>query len=254
MRFGVGLGARVKVRRSAPIDASIYFKAFALLARNPALIVAPLAMALAVVLIGFIFPGTSGAFGALNAGIEQFIDTLLYGFGLGVALIGADAAWRRGRAPFDEAWEEGRRKLAEILMATIGFTFVLFAASYVGGIFTAIGGILLMVVAAFFFIYTLPAAAIGGIPGGAALQVSLERARSAPLPTAIVFVASGVAYFVIPTFLATKILELLAGLGVPSSSFAISQIVVAFVQAIAAAYVALVLAKTYNDISYRRYY
>ena len=250
--FRARFSPRVRSRRSAPVDVSNYFKAIGLLVRNPTLIVAPLFMALAAVLVGFIFPG-GGTFASLNAGIEGFIIQLLEGFGLSVALIGADTAWRRGRSPFDAAWEEGRRKLGDILMATIGYSFVLFAAGYVGGIFTVYGALILTLLAAFFFIYTLPAAAIGGVPGGAALQISLERARAAPLPTAIVLLAVFVTYFVIPQIAASRLIGFLLELGV-SYSTALGQVVVALVQSIAAAYVALILAKTYNDISYRGYY
>ena len=62
-------------------------------------------------------------------------------------------------------------------MAAIGFSFILWAAALGGGLVGSVGALLLQAVAMFFFIYTLPAAAIGGVPGGAALQISLERAR-----------------------------------------------------------------------------
>jgi succinate dehydrogenase/fumarate reductase cytochrome b subunit len=222
-----------------------------LLARNPTLILAPLIMAVAQVLLSLVIPGGSGFFGAVNNSLAQFIGTLLAGFGLSVALIQADTAWRRGRAPFDAAWEEARRKLPDILMAVIGLNFMLFVAFYVGGIIPIFGSIALGVIALFFFIYTLPAAAIGGVPGGAALQVALERAKAGPLPTAVVTIACGFTYVFLPNFVSGYLIELLAGLGVYSST--VTQLIVALGEAIAAGYIALILSKAYNDISYRGY-
>ena len=234
-------------RRGGGIDAGAYGKAFVLLARNPSLILAPLLMGFAAVLIGLVVPG--GPLGALTAGLGQFIAQLLAEFGLSVALIQADAAWRRGRAPFDEAWEESRRKVPEILMAAIGLNFVLFLALYVGGLAGLPGTIVVGLAALFFFIYALPAAAIGGIPGGAALQVALERARAGPLPTGVVVVVSVLAYVIVPTFVTSALLPLVFSLGIYST--ALAQMIGALAQSLVAAYVALVLSKAYNDISYR---
>lgn len=245
LRHGAPRGALLRApRRSTPgVDLGAYGKAFLLLARNPTLILAPLLMGFASVLIGLVLPG-GGFFG-----IGQFIQQLLAEFGLSVALIQADAAWRRGRAPFDDAWEESRRKLPEILMAAIGFNFVLFVALYAGNFLGLAGTIVLGLAALFFFIYTLPAAAIGGIPGGAALQVALERARAGPLPTGVVVVASMLAYFVIPTLVTNALLPVVLSLGVYSD--ALARMIGALAQSLAAAYVALVLSRTYNDIAYR---
>jgi succinate dehydrogenase/fumarate reductase cytochrome b subunit len=218
--------------------------------------IAPLLAALAQVALFMVLPasGDGGLLGIVNNSLAGLIVQLLNGFGLAVALIGADAAWRRGRAPFEEAWEEARRKVSDILIATIGFNFVIFLATYVGGmLLSLIGGLVLGAVALFFCIYALPAASIGGIPGGASLQVSLERARSAPLPTFVVCLVFVLTYYVLRNILATFVLQLLIGLNVPSST-AVSSLVVALIQAILAGYVALVLSKAYNDVSYRRMY
>jgi hypothetical protein len=214
-----------------------------LLARNPTLILAPLLMGVAAVLIGLVLPGG----GVL--GIGQFIAQLLAEFGLSVALIQADGAWRRDRSPFDAAWDESRLKLPEIVMASIGFNFVLFVALYAGNLLGLAGTIILGAAALFFFIYTLPAAAIGGVPGGAALQVALERARAAPLPTALAVVVSILAYFVVPTVVTTALLPVVFSLGIYSAAAA--QLVGALAQSLAAAYVALILSKAYSDIAFR---
>jgi hypothetical protein len=239
-------------RRSPGIDIGSYFKAFGLLARNPTLILAPLLMAVAQVLLALVIPNGGGFFGSLNAGLAQFIGFLLSAFGLSVALIQADTAWRRTRAPFDAAWEDARRKLPDILMASIGLNFVIFVAFYVGGIIPIFGSLAVGAIALFFFIYTLPAAAIGGVPGGAALQVAFERARAGPLPTVIVTIACGLAYVVLPGFLAGYLLDWLAALGVASSGI-VSQLIIALCEAIGAGYIALILSKAYNDIAYRGY-
>jgi len=218
--------------------------------------IAPLLAALAQVALFMVLPpsGNGGLLGIVNNSLAGLIATLLNGFGLAVALIGADAAWRRGRAPFDEAWDEARTKVSDILIATIGFNFALFVASYVGNmVFSFIGALVLWAVALFFCIYALPAASIGGIPGGASLQVSLDRARSAPLPTIVVCVVYALTYYVLRNILDTYVREFLIGLNVPSST-AVSSLVVALIQAILAGYVALVLSKAYNDVSYRRMY
>ena len=82
--------------------------------------------------------------------------------------------WRGRRGAFDEAWDEGRAKSGGILFAAIGFQFVMWAAGYIGSFFgcdRALPGI----VAAFFLIYTIPAASIGGIPGSSRSLDPYER-------------------------------------------------------------------------------
>jgi hypothetical protein len=256
VRLRVGLGGR-SLRRIGPgAGAASYLQAIPLLLRNPSIALAPLLAALAQAALFMVVPSTAndGLLGMLNNSLTGLIAQLLNGFALGVALICADAAWRRGRAPFDEAWDEARRKVSDIFIATIGFNFAIFVARYIGGtLLPFIGAIVLGAVALFFCIYALPAASIGGIPGGASLQVSLERARAAPAPTFVVCVVYVFTYFVLQNILATFVLQFLFGLNVPSSS-AVSSVVVALIQAILAGYVALVLSKTYNDVSYRRMY
>jgi len=160
------------VRRSSPqVDLLAYLRAFVLLARNPQIALAPLAAALAELLLEKLVPTEgSGMIGALNGGLMGLIIQLVDFYALAVALIVAEAVWRRGRAPFDAAWEEARSKAGAILFAAIGFGFVLYVAGLVGGIAGGLGSIALTLVATFFFIYALPAAAIGGIPGSGALQ------------------------------------------------------------------------------------
>jgi hypothetical protein len=251
----LGAGGRPLRRIGPGAGIASYFQAIPLLLRNPSIVIAPLLAALAQVALFMVLPPSDGGLlGMVNNSLAGLIATLINGFGLAIALIAADVVWRRGRAPLEEAWGEAQRKVSDILIATIGFNFAIFVAVYVGGsVFSLIGELVLGGVAVFFCIYTLPAASIGGIPGGASLQVSVERARAAPLPTFVVAAVYVLTYYVLRNILAQFVLQLLVDLNVPSSTV-VSSLVVALIQAILAGYVALVLSKTYNDVSYRRMY
>jgi len=165
----------------------------------------------------------------------------------------ADSAWRRGRASFSDAWDEGRRKAGDILMAALGYTFLIYVAGLVGGFVGGLGSIALSAVAMYFFIYTIPAAAIGGIPGGAALQVSIERVQSSYLNSlllAIVFAVFAYEFTVVWGYAAVWLATL-------SDFFANTiavQLIGAVIKALGLGYLALVMAKAYNDVSYRRIY
>lgn len=246
------------MRNVGTIEPAAYGRAFVLLARNPSLVLGPLLMGVAGAVLRLVFGiptfGGYGLMGQVNGGIVQLIVQVLTGFGLGIALLGADTAWRRGRAPFEEAWEEFRRKAGDIALAVLGLYFVIFVATLAGRIIPLFGSAVLALVALFFFIYAIPAAAIGGIPGGASLQISLERAQRNPLPTAavtVLFVA--ITFFLQPFIeprLALLVLTLIPTLPLTATVYVIS----AIVQAVCTAYLALVLAKTYADISYGRRY
>ena len=237
------------------VDLVPYARAVLMLFRFPAVILAPLLMQVAQILIFRLlsFSSVGGPVAGATTGIMGLIVQLLNCFALSVSLIVADHAWRSGRAPFDQSWDEARRKAPDILLASLGFGFILWVASQAGGLLGSFGALALPAVALFFFIYTLPAAAIGGIPGGAALQISLERARRAVPATIFVTVVSVLAYFVLPILASDLILPLLLVTSFEASS-AVSSLVTGFVLAISAGYVALVLAKVYNDVSYGRSY
>ncbi len=237
------------------VDASVYARGLLMLVRFPVVILAPLLMTVGQILLFKLvsLAGGDGPMAGATAGIAGLIAQLMNMFGLGVALIVADEAWRRGRAPFDDAWEESRRKAPEILMAAIGFGFILWVAGQIGGLLGFAGALILEAVALFFFIYTLPAAAIGGIPGGAALQVSLERARRTVPNTILVTVIYVLVYLVLPSVVTTALLDVMLDTSFGGSSVVVS-LISALIQAIAAGYVAFVLAKAYDDASYRRAY
>ncbi len=116
---------------------------------------------------------------------------LVYLWAFGVAIIQANNIWRTGRGSFDEAWEEGRAKFGAIALAAIGFQFVVWAASFIGSYLGA-AGLALAAIAAFFLIYTIPSAAIGGIPGSLAISASIRGVRAQPIGSivlAVVFFA-----------------------------------------------------------------
>ena len=234
------------------VDLAMYAKAIVLLFRTPQIVLAPLLMGVAQVLLFMVVPGGGGFIGQANSGIAGLVAQILDGFGLAIALIVARAAWTRGRAPFDEAWEDGRRKFGDIAFAIIGLGFVIYVAGLAGS-FLSFLGIVLVAVAYFFFIYTIPAAAIGGTPGGAALNASLELARRAPLPTFVVAAVFLLGEAFLPSLILNAITPLLV-----NSTFAISPVVISLItyaiKAVVESYLALVLAKTYDDVSYGRFY
>lgn len=234
------------MRRFATVDFTQYLKAIGLLVRNPVIILAPLAAAMCTAALQTIFPNSSGdAISALSVGIWQIIFFLINAFGLGVALIAADAAWRTGKVSFENALDEAKRKAGDILMAAVGMNFVIAAAALVGAIVNPLLSLALIALAVFFFIYTLPAAALGGVPGTAALSISIDRVKSNYLAAALVFVASIVCYGGIIFFALPWVLGHIEHL--PSVA---SKSATALILSIASSYIALVLAKTYSDVSF----
>jgi hypothetical protein len=239
------------MRELRRIDVGAYARAFALYARNPWVALAPFIAALLGMIIAMISP--AGGYGGLFSGsITGLIVSLIDSFGLGVALIVADTAWRRGRAPFGEALDEAKRRAGDILLAALGFNFLLFVAGLVGGFVGSLGSYVLTAVAAYFFIYTIPAAAIGGIPGGAALQVSIDRVQRSYVNTFVL----GVVFVLFIAFFPSVWAYAAAGLAGASSFFStnsVVQILGACIKALGVGYLALVMSRAYNDASYGRW-
>lgn len=223
------------------LDLSVYLRAFGVFARNPTVIVLPLLVAVIGVLVAQV---SDVAGGGLLGSLTSFLLLLLQLFALGVAIIIGDMGWRRGTASFDEAWQDARRKGRDILFAAFGFTFVFSIAQYTT---TLIGsaGIVLMALAAYALIYTIAAAAIGGIPGGAAISVSIERVKSAPLAAAVLTVVSLVLLFYVGQFIDAWIFGI-AGLDSPL----VAMLLGAAVRSILTGYLAIVMAKVYSDVSF----
>jgi hypothetical protein len=231
------------VRTFRGIDPTSYLRAVPLLLRNPELMAVPFLMAIVGVVVGRLTSPSSDIMGGITGGLTQFVLFLLDAFGLAISVIMADAAWRRGRGSFDDAWSDGRRKAGDILLAAVGLNFVLFVAVYAGQLLGGTVQIILGALALYFLIYTIPAAAIGGIPGGAALQVSIERVRQSPAAALLLTVVFIVVYegvgFIAPQALGLDgIASLLLG---------------AVFRAVALGYLSLVLAKVYTETAFGRY-
>ena len=237
----------------AGIDLGVYAAAVPLLLRNPSIIVIPLLMAVIGVLVTMVVaPSSGGMLGSMTAGLGGFLVTLLELFGLGTACIIADDAWRHGRASFDNGWTEARRRGSEILFTALGITLLFWVAQYAGGLlgFIPAVGLLLLAVAAIFLIWAIPAAAVGGVPGGAAIQISIDRVRANPGAAALAaVVAVALVIFAAPygAFWLSFLLNPYSG-----GLTIVPALIAALLQAIALGYVALVITKTYADASYTR--
>lgn len=226
------------------LDFSVYLRAFGVLARNPTVIILPLLAGVLGILVSQFFDAGIGG-GGFIASLTTFFLLLIQLFALGVSIIIADAGWRKGAASFDDAWQDARRKGRDILFAAFGFTFVLSIAQYAGTILGGFVGIILLAVAMYALIYTIAAASIGGIPGGAAISVSIERVRSAPMAAALLTAVSLVLFFYVGNYIEQWVFE---AIGITSQILA--SVLGAFIQAILTAYIAVVMAKVYSDVSF----
>jgi hypothetical protein len=230
------------------LDLGVYVQAVPLLVRNPSIIVIPLLMAVVGVLIGMVVtPYGGGIIGGATSGLAGLIVVLLELFGLGAACIIADDAWRHTLASFDRGWAQARTRGAEILFAALGITFILFVAQYVG---TIIGPLALILVAAavVFLIWAIPAAAVGGVPGSAAIQISIDRVRANPAQAAILAVVT-VALVIFGAPYAALWISIVL-FPYTGGSAIVGALVSALLQAIALGYVALVTTKTYTDAAF----
>jgi hypothetical protein len=212
-------------------------------ARNPTVIVLPLFVGIAGVLVNQL---SDLGGGGIVQSLTSFVLLLLQLFALGVSVIIADAGCRRGgAASFDDAWQDARRKGRDILFAAFGFTFILNVAQYAGTIVGPTAGIILLAIAGYGLIYTIPAAAIGGIPGGAAISVSIERVRSAPLAAALLTAITLIVLFYLGLYIDQWVF---AAFGVTSPI--VGEILGAVLQAILTGYIAVVMAKVYADVAF----
>jgi hypothetical protein len=236
--------------RRAPgpdVDLSVYASAVPLLLRNPAVIVVPVLMAVIGVFLQLtMIPYRGGATGSLTGQLVSFIVILLELFGLGAACVIADDAWRHGRASFEKGWAEARSRGGDILFAAIGFTLLLSVAQYAGSLLGPLS-LVLTVIVVVFLIWTIPAAAIGGVPGGAAIQVSIDRVRGTPLPAVIAAIVT-----VALLGIALPFLSLYLGGAIPllRGSLIMNLLVSALLQGIVVGYIALILTKTYADAAF----
>jgi hypothetical protein len=229
------------------VDFSIYLRGFGVFARNPTVIILPLLVGVLGVLIAQVSGLTGGE--PLTAGLLSFMLLLLQLFALGVSIIIADAGWRHGVASFDESWQDARRKAGDIIFAAFGFTFVLqiaqLAAQTIGSF-----GVVLTAIAVYGLIFSIAAAAIGGVPGGAAINASVERVKAAPLSAAVLAVVTIVLMLYFNAYVGVWIESLMAQAIGPTI---LGSILSAVVNAIATGYVATVMAKVYAEVAFSRW-
>jgi hypothetical protein len=229
--------------RRPTINLAIYGTGLAYLVRNPTIIVIPLVIAVADALVSYWSGLVTDPMGGLGGGLIGFALQILYLFAFAAAIVQANNIVRGYRGGFDASWEETRGKIGGILIAALGFQFVSTIAVYIAQILN-IGalGLVLQLVADFFLIMTMPAAAIGGLPGQFALSGSIRTVRAnwpACLILAIVFV---VLWFFIPNEVAFAL--------APYGPFA-ATIGQALARAIVLAYLAFPFAVTYDETAFR---
>ncbi len=230
---------------TSKVDFAMYVQALPLYARNLGVLFPPLVATL--IAIGLMYVGVwfFAASGEAGIGIIALLINIMYGFAFGISVIFADDAWRHGRANLPSAWADGRRKAGNILIAVIGFFFLTWIARYIGAMSgSGYVALALGALAVWAFIYSIPAAAIGGTPGGASLSASLQAARRQPLATAILVIVSLIVWVGLTQY---------AVQWLPFNEIG-NQIAVALLTAIALGYIALVVTKQYSDVAFRPYW
>jgi hypothetical protein len=228
--------------RRAP-DLGIYFRAIPMLARHPSVLVAPLLGAVVAIVLGQIAGYVTPQIGYLGASLLTWAAQVFYFYAFAVAIIQADAIERGLRTNFDSAWEDARRKAGGIIVAAIGFWFLFYVAQDIGLLFnSAMLVYILELVVVFFFVYSIPAAAIGGLPGGYALGASMRATRGDVAGAALLAIGLVALFEFLPVYLVSYI---------PGLSNVEATLVVAAMQAIVLGYLAFPFAKQYADVAYR---
>jgi hypothetical protein len=253
VRFGARRRARLKVRRSGGgFDASTYGRAVLLVFRTPSLMLGPLAVSLATLVITF-GTASTGFFGDAQGWVSSLLLQVLRALGLGLSIAIADSAWSSPRDPFSYGLDRWNKRIGDIAIAGLGFGFIIWAAGQVGSVFGGYVSLALEAVAIFFFIFTIPAATIGGVPGGAALQIAFERSRSNRWNAALAGIIYVVVYLLAQTIAVLVLAPIFVAVPLPRPDliFAVAQLLA---QTLAGAYLAAVLAKSYNDASYGRFF
>lgn len=224
------------------LDWKLYFEALPLYARNLGVLLFPLIAAgigLGITYLGAWFSAPSG-FAVL--GIFGWIAQIVYGYGFALAAIFADDAWRHGRGNLRNAWESARMRAGNIIITIIGFYFLIYVAGLVGNIFGPYVSLALTVLAVWAFIYSIPAASIGGIQAGSAFSASLQAARRHPVATAILTIVSYGVWRALTDFALSAIGGYM-GVGYDAAQVLLT--------AIALGYIALIVARQYADLAFR---
>ncbi len=239
------------MKKAQSLDLGAYVQALAMMVRRPSIFAMPLLAAVVELVLTQIANAMTDPMGNAGASFFPMISQLAYLWAFGFAIIQANNIWRGQRGTFDEAWEEGRPRFGGIALAAIGFQFVVWVASYIGswvGSYIGFGllGLVLGAVAAFFLIYTIPAAAIGGLPGSLAISASIRAVRALPVRALVLAIVFFVLWYVaVP-------------MGLPYALVGLSPLLWSLVMAVARAlvlgYLAFPFAKEYDDIAFTRYW
>jgi hypothetical protein len=225
------------------VDISIYGRALLYLVRNPSILAMPLLAAVIDMAVSYGQGFVTDPVGGLGSGIFQLIVQIVYLFAFGIATIQAGNIARGHKTSFDEAWEEGRGKAGGILLAAVGFQFMTMVGAYIGSFLgLEIVSYALQLLAYFIFIYTIPAAAIGGLPGSLALSGSLRAVRSNPIASVLLAVVFVALWFFAPLVIKSYFPETL---GVKLALTGLNAVVLG--------YLAFPFASTYDDIAFKRY-
>jgi hypothetical protein len=235
------------MRGGGRVNLAIYGQAIAHLVRHPSVIVIPLLAAVVDGLVSYWSNLFTDPLGGMGIGIIQLILQILYLFAFGAAIVQANNIVRGYRSGFDASWEETRGKMGGIAWAAVGFQFITWAAAYVGGIFG--NGVLqigLQLVAMFFLIMTIPAAAIGGLPGQFALSGSIRAVR-ANWPACLIL---AVVFALLWQFLPAYAYETVGS----NFGFLAGTLAMAFARAVVLGYLAFPFAVTYDETAFRGMY
>ena len=130
-------------------------------------------------------------------------------------------------------------------MAAVGLNFIIWVALQFGAFLSPALAIVGSLAAIYFFMYALPAAAIGGVSGVESLQVSLDRVKTNYAAAALVFVVSAILVLAMLRGMQFLLMDTSLGTLPASSNDRLS-----VRQAIVSSYIALILAKTYSDVTF----
>jgi hypothetical protein len=229
--------------RSTRVDLAVYGRGLLEFVRHPSILAMPLLAAVIDMLVSYWSGVFTDPLGGLGNGIFQMIVQIIYLFAFGVAVIQANNIIRGYRGGFDDAWEESRRKAGGIILAAIGFQFLVWAAAYITGILGGAVQLAAQLLVYFFLILTIPAAAIGGLPGGLAISGSFRAVRANPLACIVLAIAFIVLWVFVPQWI-----SLYAG---PHLGLFAYELVLAVARAVVLAYLAFPFAATYDNIAFR---
>lgn len=228
-------------------DFAVYAQAFAVYGRNLAVLVPIFVGMIAVIALDYIGQWLFSPIGGAGAPLTGLIGNLILGFAFGVSVIFADDAWRHGRANLASAWVTGRQRAGNIVLTVLGFGFLLYVANIIGGVLPVpYLSLVLQLLALWAFIYSVPAAAIGGIPVGGTFSVSLQTAKANPLATILLLIVSAIVYVGITTYALGAVAWYLPNYGFEAAKFLLTSL--------ALGYIATVMAKVYADLRFRPYW